>query len=656
MAFYDAPKIDDNSKKSEESVLAVKGFFTQKVGFISREDNPDYGVDLDIELIDKNSGATRRQFAIQIKATKNIKTIHKDGQDFISFQFKTSRLGYLVRRAPGYGIITLFDENNNITYFDFVEDIIRRIINNKETESWKTQDNVNIHIPQLNILSKTVARSIWERINQRFENHNLLLSTYGETFGIPIFIDKNDIKEITPIEILKKYGHDLINQREFKLILDFLNKANRAQLIKDPEIVLYSAVAYCETGNPIEASYFLARSKIYKERYNKGNQETLMLIQSKVELLLGEVSFEDYEIKMKEILINVSTNLNKINAQLSLFLLEVTKKIETSGFNSLFESQMINFFSKIDSINIREEHKQYLKVQHCETIWGYLHAFLARIISENRLLMSLQEKTDEQKLQEKLKRHQSLNQKCHDIIKMATTYAKTKQKEILIAYIFFQECKYFFGLQFKRLMLQSSPPFTTELKANYSQYIEKISTAIKIFNYNDLQREKYVSMNLILEIQRIFFLLYSHNLEIPNVKEIQKEILEIEKNSGIKPYNLVVENAYNKIHKRESQSKNDSWKDATDEFLIHFAKRYIESKKLPPERFSNVLLDMKNYRKFAQECKKPNIELRHDLTETSNFTLKYDTPAKYVIFNNKTNMVSLSSHDIDELLKLSEKF
>ncbi|MFC2152916.1 DUF4365 domain-containing protein, partial [Bacteroidota bacterium] len=121
MTFFDNPIVDESSKISEESVLHVKGLFSRKNRFISREETPDYGVDLDVELI-KNNGASGLKFAIQIKSSKNLKYINQSS--VVSFKFKTSRLGYLSRRKPAYGIIIVYDDNTQIAYFEYVETII----------------------------------------------------------------------------------------------------------------------------------------------------------------------------------------------------------------------------------------------------------------------------------------------------------------------------------------------------------------------------------------------------------------------------------------------------------------------------------------------------------------------------------------------------
>lgn len=61
MAFNDKPIISESSERSEASVLCTKNLLSQKNGFICREDMPDLGVDLQVELIE-NGDATNNRF------------------------------------------------------------------------------------------------------------------------------------------------------------------------------------------------------------------------------------------------------------------------------------------------------------------------------------------------------------------------------------------------------------------------------------------------------------------------------------------------------------------------------------------------------------------------------------------------------------------
>jgi hypothetical protein len=125
MAFNDEPTVDANSERSEESENMLRLLFNKKAGFIYREEKPDYGVDVNIELVDSR-GATSKVFPIQIKSTSALTIVTHSQATYASIEFKTSRLGYLCRRTPIFGLITIYDEATKRTYFDYVDDIVTR--------------------------------------------------------------------------------------------------------------------------------------------------------------------------------------------------------------------------------------------------------------------------------------------------------------------------------------------------------------------------------------------------------------------------------------------------------------------------------------------------------------------------------------------------
>src|SRR5688572_13157963 len=116
MAFDDSPNVDPSSKASEESVLAVKAFFTRRNGFISREEIPDYGCDLNVELVLEKENASSQQFPIQIKSDGDISIINSYGSKYISKSIETSRIGYLCRRTPAYGLVIVYDVKTGLCY------------------------------------------------------------------------------------------------------------------------------------------------------------------------------------------------------------------------------------------------------------------------------------------------------------------------------------------------------------------------------------------------------------------------------------------------------------------------------------------------------------------------------------------------------------
>ena len=138
MAFDDSPIVDQSSKVSQESVFAVKIFFSKKAGFIAREITDDYGIDLEVELILESSKPSAWSFPIQIKSNAKAKAVEHNGKQFITFPFLTSRLGYLCRRIPAYGIVVLYDEDSKSCFYDYVENIKIARIGRSKTVSIST--------------------------------------------------------------------------------------------------------------------------------------------------------------------------------------------------------------------------------------------------------------------------------------------------------------------------------------------------------------------------------------------------------------------------------------------------------------------------------------------------------------------------------------
>ncbi len=180
MSFYTRPKIDFNAERSEKSVLLVRQFFLMENGFVSREidGTKDYGVDIYTELVDSD-GPMGVSFPIQIKSAKKGQIIEKKNGDYISLQFKTSRLGYLCNHIPYYGLIVYYDEYTESLYFDYVWKIYERLMLIKGDDSWKNQETAIIHIPIENTLSKDSLLEIYNTFSNISNNHISLIKDKG---------------------------------------------------------------------------------------------------------------------------------------------------------------------------------------------------------------------------------------------------------------------------------------------------------------------------------------------------------------------------------------------------------------------------------------------------------------------------------------------
>ena len=176
MAFNDNPNIDDYSKNCEDSVLAVKNLLRQKNGFICRTVNPDFGIDEDVELnlynevTKKHDKASNKHFSLQLKSIDkddNDKFITRNGIKYIKLQFETSRLGYILRRPPAYGVVIIYDVREEKLYYDYGEEIYYRLNDLHGNDEWKNSEKPLIYIPVEIILNEKAVNSIYEFMVER---------------------------------------------------------------------------------------------------------------------------------------------------------------------------------------------------------------------------------------------------------------------------------------------------------------------------------------------------------------------------------------------------------------------------------------------------------------------------------------------------------
>ncbi len=252
MAFYDDPIIDKSSERSEESILDTLKVFSRKNGFISHEisGSKDYGIDINVQLIEKNT-PKGYYFPIQVKSKNAITTREFEGNSFVTISFKTSRLGYLMRHPPSYGIIVVYDDSKSLFYFDYTTEIYNRLRVQKESDHWKDQEEVTLFIPEKSVLNRESVKKIHVRFLQLFKNVDHLLTDHGQYYGIEIQAT-TDQSSMNSLALLENYGEMLFNGHKFKELIHFLSLLNRNSL-QQKQIAFLAAITYAEVGNIVEA-------------------------------------------------------------------------------------------------------------------------------------------------------------------------------------------------------------------------------------------------------------------------------------------------------------------------------------------------------------------------------------------------------------------
>ena len=653
MAFYDNPIVDKNSERSEESLLQVRMIFNRKAGFISREENPDNGVDLNIELVSAN-GATSNIFAIQIKSTSVVNTIYRNSVQYVSIEFKTSRLGHLCRRPPAYGIITIYDESSKITYFDFVEDIVNRLTANRGDEDWKEQENVSINIP-LTVLNAESATDIHQKMSRRFNDHCMLLQAQGHLYRIPTFrkgingedIDFNDLKQVR--KLLKDHGLELFNNKNFDMLLDLLGRLPSTMIIKSKELTLLAAITYGQTGMTIECDYYLQRSRLYS---NRSEDEVFLQDYTTVMVEFKKGNLTSFQFSEGLVSLRQRTR-NPLNA-LTLDINIIYSKFLVGDRDLIDETLLATInevFPKIDQSNIPPTDKSLIKLFNLENLHNYGTGLLLRDAGKFKIQrkLGLQIPMTErvQRAKAIISVLNSATLQTHNILKSGIE----SNEKIVIALASYYKARFFFATSFQTMMLSADEKdFLPEPTAGiYEDHLNSCYRSISLFLELSMAHEAHQSLCCAYDLQVLYQVLHKSEVGSKSIAELEDLMRNIELDTGIEKYESIVESVHNSLSSERFDSE-DAWASVPDDQVEKYARIVLDAYELPIERIVHIIADINAHKTFYRECTNPDLELLQDLSHHQRKETIYATSPMFIIRSKKSGIQSKKSSDINVLL------
>lgn len=646
MSFEDGPKVDNSAKRSQESELKVKAFFTLKNGFMCKEKIPDYGFDIDIELLDEKNETTGDEFVIQIKSKKKL-TVIRD--DLISFKFKTSRLGCIARKKPGLGLVILYDAKTKKSYYDYIEEIIKRLNNERGSESWKDQDKVNIHIPLTNCIDEQAIKSIYWKFKLRFENYNLLLQKHGRFYNLPVFTNKEN-KDLDFISNLELIAPKLINEERYDILHEAFSKLTTEQVRNSYRLCFYAAIVFCETGDIIEAKHYVDRTKQVISKLNDIEKEIFSLTELKVDSISGNIGLSDFHKLVSENIDNIQSPLNIVNLKINDLESQVYNVIYKCNFNKNFENDLITFFNEIEQLNIAENHKISFFLKCCDIILIYNNSFAFNTLTIHKISEQIGIAVSTEEKLNLWKRSENLMLIVNKYLKQIDNYLQKSKNNLLYAELLVIRSKYFLNTLVSNYSLNNVFELNDEFLNDYENNTKNLSLSYKVFIKNLKYQEAHLALNLSLEIRSIFQLIFELKPVEKEEKKIRKKIKEIETETGIKEYKSSLQfiQGIKEIKSKSSQNSIQKVKLLTDSEIENLARLMLDSEKLPEERLQNLITDMKNHRKFYKSCNNNNLLLlQNKITHQD-----YKFPVSYIIKNIQSGIETVERSNIDELLEM----
>jgi hypothetical protein len=175
MGLRDLPQIDQPAIHSAESVRKLLALLNERTGFIPRKEDPDMGCDYMVELV-AGTGVTGSKFPLQLKSIETL-TLIADGKH-ISYQVKTSRLGYMINHLPTTGIFVFYAVAEDTCYYDFSNVIYEWLMDDRQADDWTVNAYINIRIPVSNKLTLESIAELKKQLDARFEAAAAMVQAY----------------------------------------------------------------------------------------------------------------------------------------------------------------------------------------------------------------------------------------------------------------------------------------------------------------------------------------------------------------------------------------------------------------------------------------------------------------------------------------------
>lgn len=648
MGFYDNPKIDKAAERSEESVLKTRLLFSLKNNFICREEHPDYGVDLDVEIVISKE-ASRNKFAIQIKSSAAFPIIKFNEIEYYKLPFLTSRLGYLVRSNPGLGLIVLYNESENLLYYDYAEFIIERIEKLKNTANWTDQEHTTIYIPKINVLNDVSVNAIHERYLQIYSNINLLYNIYSAKFNIPfVKVDlRNDLSTKNELlEIIEGYGTHLINEFKFGELYYALNKLPISEITANAKISFIAAVVYSEIGKPIESNLFIQYCRRNSDKLSDEHYDILEFTEFKNEFLFGLKSYDKYLDTLEKLSLKTKSEANKLTLKINACQLKLYTAISKREIERSLLNELSSILIEIQNSSVDEENKQLLTIYQSTNYHTYALKYVSELLSQRKIQEALN-------ITVSLEDRVEFAKQCITIIEIpsihvlnALKYAEITENDLIKANALHKLAYFQYGFQFTLALLDynisSSKDQLSQVLSNSLKYTIE---AFRIFNELSLFKDSHLAITLAYEIKQLATLFYGIDLKGIELEKITDIIHNLETTNGLEHFSSIITDFYefkiNKKHSKEIRELNQ-------EEIQYYASSIQKAYNLPDSRLPNIIDDIKNRKYFELNCDLDKYEFIQNNVSGRDI---YLYPTEYTIFNKKTGLIIGKSYNIKHLIE-----
>ncbi|MDB4905091.1 MAG: hypothetical protein JWQ63_4372 [Mucilaginibacter sp.] len=652
MAFRDFPKIDKASVNSDKSDTAVLGILSQANGFICRRDVPDKGCDLDAELIIAGTNASNWRFGIQLKSVEQL-TLVADGT-MISYAFETSRLGYLLNRPIGSGMVVIYDVQNGQLYYDYAEKIYMRLIRERQSDDWLDNDSVNIHFPIINSLNDATAKHIHEKFTDNFKKASLILASQGPRYDYPAIplqetqFDLNNPENVT--KLLLEFGFSLMRTHDINLLYGLIITIPSATIDQHPELMVMAAVVYGEVGKRYDSEHYIhkltRRGKIPNE-----HRQLIGFTHLKNQLALNQMDIPEFIQAAKLLRKDALTLQNEVLLDLNIIFYELLVPKFYHLLPEGIHERIKETFEKIQQLKTDDQGKRLLEVWNAENLASLIGYYRLKQLNQLAIQRAMGMKNKSSELVRESNMLADLQQELYTGLERLYNIGKDTEDKLLQAYSVVVRSRYVLT---QELDLISQMPILSDVRFhNETMFINSIALCLSAtdvfreFNYHETAYQCLCYGLELINVSRSFYH-YADQFSLDHLNHIKSQM---EASRDVQVYEMLIPELLARIERENKENIERPMfvvKNLDDEQIKNMAYNFSEALSLPKEYLTNIIAELKGYRTFYQRCNN-NYEII-EAPKHPRLELSYRQPTKFIIRDKVTGISSLPVQNVDAFL------
>lgn len=650
MAFDDLPQIDVPSEHDDEAKNRLLGILSQKAGYIPREQIPDKGTDYLVELIEKRL-AKNCHFAVQLKSIEAPSLISNG--NIISYSWLTSRLGYMMRYTPIYGLLVIYDVASQKLHFEYVEKIYQKLMDH-ENDDWKKNNRVNVHVPVANVLDINSASSIHRTFLNRFTNLSKMTSDHAASYDLPVlkmnFASDYDLNSpVDIVKILRKWSVSSIEMNDLPTIYQLLNRLPNSEIIHHKELSILAALSFNEVGKVADSAYYVQRTI---KRFSLSESENLMVqfVNLKNDFSLGNIDAKTF-IKECKILLEKTEDLgNQITLRLNIlnFELLLIKDFTIVPVKLVEEiSKIAELIEKMDE----KTNKYYLKLWNLENLSLFIGLVRTYGFNEKFILEEFGRPLSLDERHSAVRKIIAMQKLFTDELYSVDNYAKETNNILLQAFAILLHTRFKLSFEINLITFDTDKKNQGDKEKWLVHHVGLAQHGFAVFMRNSLFGPAYALLCITSELHTIMKEWYGINSPII-VSNLEENLKMLESDLELPPFKSSISNLIKR--KQKGDKPNDdidhgmrSLINLDQNQIENLAKITIRSGKFPNAKLENIMQEMESFKLFYQRCNDPNI---YPLVIKVPTFLAYAIKPRFQLYNRKTGLFSLSNENINLLL------